>query len=219
MTYVLQDRTSGSLELLPRRAFLSEGVAQLVVLEDHTVSFEAFLGASLLSNPTSEGTWALRLNATHHLQLGTTARPPVTEDGQHFAAAAPFSFVAVLVHEEHEDSPLFFHGTQCRTAVSSNVPDAITWNIDHSAVVPFLPPVDVNWAFQLVEKPLHVFLRSPTLRLLTREESDMSHVLHDGLGRALKLLARTALLPESIGQLVVLEGHRVRSPRSAGVFP
>mmetsp|Transcript_84642 Transcript_84642/g.236925 ORF Transcript_84642/g.236925 Transcript_84642/m.236925 type:complete len:494 (-) Transcript_84642:2-1483(-) len=205
---VLQDRARRALQLFPRGALLTEGVAELVVLEDHAVGVKAFLGARLLADAAREGPRALRLHGAHDLELGATARALRPADDELLRAAA----LGPAVHEEHQDAPILFDAAQRRAPRACDVADAVRGHLDHGAVVALLPAVHVHRSLELLEQPLHVLPGLLPLGAGAREERVVAHVLHDGAGGALELLPGAALLPEGVGELVVLEGHGVRAP-------
>mmetsp|Transcript_43621 Transcript_43621/g.95086 ORF Transcript_43621/g.95086 Transcript_43621/m.95086 type:complete len:636 (-) Transcript_43621:74-1981(-) len=213
---IAQDGAGGELELLARGALLPEAVAELVILEDQAVGVEALGVRELLADATSEGSGALRLHAAHDLQLRAAARALRAADDQHLGATAALALLAVLVHEEHEHSPLLLHEAERRAAVACDVADAVRRHVDDRAVVAVLPVVHVDGPLELLEEPLHVLLRLLALGLRAGEERDVADVLNDGARGALQLLARASLLAQGVGELVVLEGHGVRAP-GAGV--
>mmetsp|Transcript_43620 Transcript_43620/g.95082 ORF Transcript_43620/g.95082 Transcript_43620/m.95082 type:complete len:637 (-) Transcript_43620:74-1984(-) len=215
---IAQDGAGGELELLARGALLPEAVAELVILEDQAVGVEALGVRELLADATSEGSGALRLHAAHDLQLRAAARALRAADDQHLGATAALALLAVLVHEEHEHSPLLLHEAERRAAVACDVADAVRRHVDDRAVVAVLPVVHVDGPLELLEEPLHVLLRALPVRLRAREQGRVPHVLHDGAGGALELLAGASLLAQRVGQLVVLERHGVRAPSSAVVL-
>mmetsp|Transcript_58814 Transcript_58814/g.191849 ORF Transcript_58814/g.191849 Transcript_58814/m.191849 type:complete len:625 (+) Transcript_58814:330-2204(+) len=209
---VLQDGTSRSFEFFARGALLAQGIAQLVVLEDDAVCVEPLLRARLLADAAREGARALGLDAGHDLQFCSTPVALRPEDDQFFGLASPASSITLPVHEEHEHTPLFLHGAQSSTASSRDVADAIAGHVHHCAIVAILPAIDVDRTLELLEEPLHVLACLLPLRARAREQRCVAHVLHHGLGRSLQLLARSPLLAQRVGELVVLERHGVGAP-------
>mmetsp|Transcript_58820 Transcript_58820/g.191870 ORF Transcript_58820/g.191870 Transcript_58820/m.191870 type:complete len:447 (+) Transcript_58820:603-1943(+) len=212
MADVLQDRASSTFELLSGGALLAKGIAQLVILEDHAVRVEALLRALLLPHAPGEVTWGLRLDGTHDLQLSSPPSPWGSEDDELLGATAALSSAVPLVHEEHQHSPLLLDATQGGPPSARDVADAVGRNIHHGAVVAVLPTLDIDWALELLEEPLDVLPRPLPHWAGAREERRVPDVLHDGLRRALKLLASAALLAKGVGELVVLERHGVGAP-------
>mmetsp|Transcript_27410 Transcript_27410/g.81633 ORF Transcript_27410/g.81633 Transcript_27410/m.81633 type:complete len:637 (+) Transcript_27410:157-2067(+) len=215
---VLQDGARRALELLPRGALLAQRVAQLVVLEDQAVGVEALRVRRLVADAPREVARGLGLDAAHDLQLRAAARALRAADDQHLGATAALALLAVLVHEEHEHAPLLLHLSERGAPRPSDVANAIAGNVHDRAVVAVLPAVDPHGTLELIEEPLHVLLRALPVRLRAREQGRVPHVLHDGAGGALELLAGASLLAQRVGQLVVLEGHGVRAPGLALVL-
>mmetsp|Transcript_52543 Transcript_52543/g.162679 ORF Transcript_52543/g.162679 Transcript_52543/m.162679 type:complete len:330 (+) Transcript_52543:947-1936(+) len=88
VAYVLQDRACCKLQLLARGALLAQGVAQLVVLEDHAVGVEALALRELLADAPGEGARGLVLHAAHDHELGATTGALAAKDDEHLAGAA-----------------------------------------------------------------------------------------------------------------------------------
>mmetsp|Transcript_51387 Transcript_51387/g.119435 ORF Transcript_51387/g.119435 Transcript_51387/m.119435 type:complete len:293 (-) Transcript_51387:83-961(-) len=216
---VLQNRAGGALQFLACGTLLPQRVAELIILEEHPVSAETLLGAGFLSDTLGERAWILRLHATHDLQLRTAATALGTADDQHLRAttAAP-ALVSVLVHEEHEYPPLLLQRSKCSAPSTSDIANAIPWDVHDRAIVPLLPTLNVDRPFELLEQPLDVFATSPALLAWPGEDGNVPDVLHNGTRGTLELLARATLLAEGIGELIILEGHGVRAPSARPIF-
>mmetsp|Transcript_84086 Transcript_84086/g.218860 ORF Transcript_84086/g.218860 Transcript_84086/m.218860 type:complete len:300 (-) Transcript_84086:359-1258(-) len=207
---ILQNGARCAFKLLPRCALLAQGVAQLIILEDHAVSVEALLVARLLADAFREIPRAFGLHAAHDFELGSPPPAGRAEDDEFFAAAptAP-AFVLCPVHEEHERTPLFLQCSKRCTTGTCDVADAIARNVHNSAIVTILPTIHIHRPLQLVEEPLHV-LSGPLPHLARAgEDGHVSDVLHHCTRGSFHLLASAALLTEGIGELVVLEGHGI----------
>lgn len=114
MTDILEDTARSLLKFFPRRTLLTERVAQLVVFKDDAIRVEASGVGRLFPQSPRESARALGLDSAHGLKLCTTAGPFRAADDKHLAAPipAPFAFTAIfilLVHEEHEYTPLILH--------------------------------------------------------------------------------------------------------------
>mmetsp|Transcript_65050 Transcript_65050/g.163957 ORF Transcript_65050/g.163957 Transcript_65050/m.163957 type:complete len:255 (+) Transcript_65050:358-1122(+) len=163
MSHVLHDGTSSTLEFLASGALLSEGVTQLIVPEEHAVGVESLFVACLLAEAFGEVAWVLCLHTAHDLQFCASAAPLRTEDDK-LLASAP-ALLLSPVHEEHEHTPLLLHGAKRGTPRAGDVTNTITGNVDHGAVIPLLPAIDVHRTLELVEEPLHVFFGFPACLL------------------------------------------------------
>mmetsp|Transcript_53839 Transcript_53839/g.136694 ORF Transcript_53839/g.136694 Transcript_53839/m.136694 type:complete len:397 (+) Transcript_53839:173-1363(+) len=213
---ILQNGARCAFKLLPRCALLAQGVAQLIILEDHAVSVEALLGARLLPDTTSEIPWAFVLHAAHDFQFGSPPPTGGAKDDELLTTAptAP-ALVLCLVHEEHKHAPLLLQRSERCATSTGDVADAVARYLQNRAIVTVLPAFHVHRPLQLIKEPLHILSRPLALRTRTGEDGDMSYILHYSARRSLHLFASAALLPESVGELVILESHRVCAP-SAG---
>mmetsp|Transcript_95211 Transcript_95211/g.183588 ORF Transcript_95211/g.183588 Transcript_95211/m.183588 type:complete len:213 (-) Transcript_95211:877-1515(-) len=154
---ILQNGACCHFEFLPCGSFLSQSVAQLIVFEDHTVGVKALGIRRLVPYATCECTRCLGLDATHGLELGTSARTLAPKNDQLLApTTTSTSFVSRLVHEEHQNAPFLLHESERCASSASDVANAIAGDIHDSAVVSILPAIDIHRTLQLFKQPLHV---------------------------------------------------------------
>mmetsp|Transcript_73326 Transcript_73326/g.202336 ORF Transcript_73326/g.202336 Transcript_73326/m.202336 type:complete len:270 (+) Transcript_73326:975-1784(+) len=214
MADILQDAIRSLGKLLACSTALAESIAELVIFEDNAVCGEALLITDLVTETSSELPLRLLFDKAHDLQLGAPATAPRTEDRQLLPKTPTPSLVTRLCHEEHEGTPLLLHGAKRGTPVASDVSDAVTGHVHHGHIIAVLPTLNVHGTLELVKEPFHVLLGAPPLLLRPGEKGDVAHVLHDGAGGTLELLAGATLLAQGVREFVVLEGHRVRAPRA-----
>jgi len=107
MANVLQNSTSGSLQLLPCGAFLAECVAQLVISKNNALGVKSFDIGTFFSEAFSEHARLLVLDRAHHHELRSSPRTLIAKNNQRFLPTAPFPFI--LAHEEHEHAKVFLH--------------------------------------------------------------------------------------------------------------
>lgn len=87
VAHILKDATGGSTKFFPGAAFLAEGVAQLVIFQDHAVRIEACAVACLLTETSGELARGFCFHSAHDLELRSTAASGFSTNNQHLCAA------------------------------------------------------------------------------------------------------------------------------------